>query len=55
MDKEEDMRCCGNCEWYDIIQDIGGVCSINLAEIMPCERTAKPCKDWKLCDIRIKK
>jgi len=44
--KVEDLKCCGNCSYFDIIDNIGGVCNKN-EDQRPCTRQAV-CKDWRV-------
>jgi len=41
----EDLKCCGNCYYFDIIDNKGGVCDKDNNQ-MPCTKGAI-CEDWK--------
>jgi len=41
----EDLKCCGNCYYFDIIDNKGGVCDKDKNQ-MPCTKSAV-CEDWK--------
>jgi hypothetical protein len=41
----EDLKCCGNCYSFDIINNKGGVCDKDNNQ-MPCTKSAV-CEDWK--------
>jgi len=41
----ENLKCCGNCYYFDIIDNLGGVCDKDSNQ-MPCTKNAI-CDDWK--------
>lgn len=50
--KIESLKCCGNCKWFDIIDNRGGVCMFDRKDNgVPCDRTALPCDTWELVKI----
>ena len=41
----EKLKCCGNCFFFDIVDNFGGVCDF-ADQHVPADRDAK-CEDWK--------